>query len=645
MTYAKLSPRSIRMLGPSLAFCFVCAASVVAQARFDRAALIAAVDRAAGAAVEEHRLPGAGLVLVHAGKTMHARGFGVSNLTTKAPVDPDRTIFRIGSISKALSLLTLARFVDKGRIRMDTPVGGFVDGIRNPIGFDDPVRIRHLLTHTTGFDQLGGADRQIRNYSAELDARIAARPSLRSYLEGGRLRRVSRAGLYYRYDTYGSSLAGLVLEKLTGLSFRDAMRKELFEPLGMASSFVETDASERERLAIGYEERDGRMEAQPYEVYLTTPASSIDATVADMGRLLEALTGGGANEHGRLFGAEMARAVLEPQFRPHEAFLGTSHGLHESRDISRRFEVPIRTVDHGGTMAGFKSLLAVLPRYRLGIYVVTNKSGGGRNPFAAAVMHAIAQNVQDPPKRERHSVPEVDEETDLSAYAGDYYYGVYAHTASVEEVADGAWPRGRPRRVRADKGRLRIGDELYLPRGDDVFVREDGERLVFFARDEGRIASFNYSSSADSFEREDPRLPYVQFRSLAQAVYEVASTRGGAAAIEQFRALRAGGEHYLREAEMNNAGYALLEARRVADAIALFRLNVEAFPKSANAHDSLGEALATNGDTKRAIESYERSVELDPANAGGKAALERLKKKASKPGKESGRESGKNLSG
>lgn len=610
----------------SLALPLCLAAAIPAQERFDRSALIAAVDAAAERSLETHRLPGVALALVHAGETLHVAGFGFANVEQKVPVDPKRTIFRIGSITKALSLLTVSRLIDYGRVSIDAPVSAYVGGIRNPLGYEDPVRVRHLLTHTTGFDQIGGSDRQVRDYGRSIEDRCAARMSLRAYLEAGRLRRVSPAGLYYRYDTYGSSLAGLVLEKVTGLPFRAAMEKEMFSRLGMKSSFVEARGKARERLATGYEEREGRLLAQPYEVYLTTPASSIDATVADMGRLLEALTGDGSNAHGRFCSPKMQRAVLAPQFRPHPDFLGTSHGLHESRDISGRFEAPIRTVDHGGTMAGFKSLMAILPRYRLGVFVVTNKSGGGRNPCAADVMRAVAGCLRDLPKREKHALPKVDIEAELSDFVGDYYYGVYAHTASADEVAGGAWRRGRARAVSQNKGRLKIGDETYLPRGDDVFVREDGERLVYFGRQNGRVAFFNYSSSPDTFEREDPRLPYVAFDSLAQAVYEVASTRGGEAAVAHFKKLRAERTHYLREDEMNNAGYALLRARRVADAIAVFQLNVDAFPKSSNAHDSLGEAYTSKGGKKRALESYRRSVELDPNNAGGKAAIQRLER-------------------
>lgn len=79
------------------------------------------------------------------------------------------------------------------------------------------------------------------------------------------------------------------------------------------------------------------------------------------------------------------------------------------------------------------------------------------------------------------------------------------------------------------------------------------------------------------------------------------------------------------ENRLNGVGYSLLGGKKVADAIEVFKLNVRLFPNSWNVYDSLGEAYAAAGDTKLAIENYEKSVALNPKNDGGKAALAKLK--------------------
>lgn len=469
------------------------------------------VDTSIRESMAEHDIPGAGVVIVVDGQVVFLRGYGLANIATGEPVDPEHTIFRIGSISKALTLLTLTRLIDDGRLDPDTDVSSFVKSIDNPLGLKEPVTIEHLLTHTSGFDQLGGYDRQIRQFNLSLDERKALRPALDDYLSAGRLRRVSPAGLHYRYDTYGSTLAGLVLERVTGRPYAEAMRQEMFEPLGMATAHVEAPDDLLPRLARGYEEEDGELVPQPYEVYVTAPASSIDATVADMARLLQALTGDGRNAHGRLFSEPMTRAVLAPQFRPHPEFAGTTHGLHESVDAGGQFGAPVRTVDHGGSMAGYRTLLAVIPDGNIGIYAAINRGDVRRNPVAEAALQALVASLRNKPARVSREVPAPDPAADLGQYTGEYYYGVFNHAPTREEAANGAWRRGSAFSVVVSDGALLIREEEYRSLGSDLFVSADGHRRVYFGRDEsGRVSFFTYDSSPDTFERERSDLPYPE---------------------------------------------------------------------------------------------------------------------------------------
>jgi tetratricopeptide (TPR) repeat protein len=104
-------------------------------------------------------------------------------------------------------------------------------------------------------------------------------------------------------------------------------------------------------------------------------------------------------------------------------------------------------------------------------------------------------------------------------------------------------------------------------------------------------------------------------------------TQGVAEALDEYRRQREDRptEPALGEGTLNRIGYALLRDQRTQDAVKVFELNVEEHPESWNVHDSLGEALAAAGDTARAIAEYERSVQLNPANAGGLEALKKLR--------------------
>jgi len=115
-------------------------------------------------------------------------------------------------------------------------------------------------------------------------------------------------------------------------------------------------------------------------------------------------------------------------------------------------------------------------------------------------------------------------------------------------------------------------------------------------------------------------------RGIAAAMASAIARSGAADAVTLYRRLKAvaPGDYDFDEDQLNSLGYALLQEKRVDDAISMFRLNVEAFPSASNPWDSLGEALLVRGDTAAAIASYRRSVELDPSNEGGKAVLRRL---------------------
>lgn len=116
-------------------------------------------------------------------------------------------------------------------------------------------------------------------------------------------------------------------------------------------------------------------------------------------------------------------------------------------------------------------------------------------------------------------------------------------------------------------------------------------------------------------------------RSIAFELLDVLSEKGPEAGIETYKKLKSDPTYGFKEGDINNAGYQLLQTGKKKEAIEIFKINVEAFPKSGNAYDSLGEAYLKDGNTKLAIVNYKKSIELDPANENGKKILEEISKK------------------
>ncbi|MBI1762102.1 MAG: serine hydrolase [Acidobacteria bacterium] len=122
-------------------------------------------------------------------------------------------------------------------------------------------------------------------------------------------------------------------------------------------------------------------------------------------------------------------------------------------------------------------------------------------------------------------------------------------------------------------------------------------------------------------------LNYESYQSPGRTLFKTILTKGAEAALTEYRAARAGhpASETVNENQMNRLGYDLLGMKRMKDALEVFKQNVADYPKSANAYDSLGEAYATNGERELAIKNYERSLELNPGNAGGIEALKKLR--------------------
>lgn len=119
----------------------------------------------------------------------------------------------------------------------------------------------------------------------------------------------------------------------------------------------------------------------------------------------------------------------------------------------------------------------------------------------------------------------------------------------------------------------------------------------------------------------------IKQASLSQLLMKTIATDGIEAAVAKYRTLKAEGfgDVYASESELNGLGYRLLQQRKTAEAIEILKLNVEAYPNSANVYDSLAEAYMLSGNTELATANYQKSLELDPSNANAAQMLERLK--------------------
>jgi tetratricopeptide (TPR) repeat protein len=168
-----------------------------------------------------------------------------------------------------------------------------------------------------------------------------------------------------------------------------------------------------------------------------------------------------------------------------------------------------------------------------------------------------------------------------------------------------------------DEHWTRFADGWKRGRIDEI---HGGARFVDSKRANIGVGLPPYDPEAPPYDPHDPNPK----RPVADTLLRIVTTAGIAPAIRAYQALRESRDFVVTEVQLNTLGYRLLGLGRAPEAIEIFKLNVEAYPRSANAHDSLGEAYMTRGDRAEAIRSYRRSLELDPQNTNAAEMLRKL---------------------
>lgn len=427
------------------------------------------LDGLVPAQMERDRVPGAAVAVVMDGEIVFLEGYGSARLEPETPVSPETTLFRIGSVSKTFTCMALARALEKKQLAFDGEIAPYLGGlaIRTLGPALPPLRFWHLVTHSAGFDQIG-LDRQAMQAADQLTPR--------QFLEG-RLVRVRPPGSASCYDTYAITLAGYLVEQLTGKPFARALREEIFVPLGMERTFVQAPEELRGDLALGYGLEHEELLSQPYEYYNTQPASSIDSTAHDMARWMIALLGGGDDGKERVFAPATLALLRAPQFRNHPELPGFSLGFWEEWHGAER------AVWHGGTMLGFSTRVTLFPERRLGIFSSCNRDGetGPYPRLNDVIADELAQRIVAPAAaRDSSSSPD---EIDLSPFVGSYADSCYCHTCP--EGSGWGW---RPFEVRAaGKDELEFFGARWRAAGGLVFRKPGGDPAVFRADARGRI--------------------------------------------------------------------------------------------------------------------------------------------------------------
>lgn len=357
------------------------------------------LDAVVRQAMEAAGVPGV-VVAWTVGGQRFLRTWGVANAETGLPVRPD-TAFQIGSVTKTMTGLALLRLAAQGRLSLDQPVRELIPGFRlSTPEATETVTVRQLMTHTSGLItnswSPGRDDAALARWTEEVV------PTLPLVLPPGE---------WISYSNAGISIAGRVVEAVTGQVYEDAMAELVFRPLDMPGAFFAASDVPAPGATRGHAPIGGRIRVlTPYLLTRNSnPAGGVIATADDLLNYARVWAGNGQVAGSRLVPAAAIQEAMSVQSRqPFDLLeMGIAWGVATT---------PARFVSHDGGTIGFVSRLRIFPERDTALVVLTNGDNGGA--VVGAVQAWFDENVV------RLGVPPLPRlgtlDTDLDRYTGTY---------------------------------------------------------------------------------------------------------------------------------------------------------------------------------------------------------------------------------
>lgn len=312
-------------------------------------------------AIARGDIAGAVVTVVKDGQILVRRGYGFADVEKRTPVDPDTTLFRIASISKLLTWTAVMQQVQAGKLDLDTDINQYLD-FTIP-GRGKPITLRHLLTHTGGFES------NIKGMWTNQGFNEAGESDLGRYLKNWIPGRIFAAGTVPAYSNYGTALAGYIVARSSGLPFEQYVDQHILQPLQMQHSSFRQPLPAQLRPLVATAYKLGSGPAREFEVTPAAPAGSMSASGTDMARFMIAHLAGAAGQDTAILKAATSAQMMTPQTRFAPPLLTMALGFYES-DVNGE-----RVVAHAGDTFSFHSNLTLFRDRGVGVFISLNSAG------------------------------------------------------------------------------------------------------------------------------------------------------------------------------------------------------------------------------------------------------------------------------
>jgi CubicO group peptidase (beta-lactamase class C family) len=430
--------------------------------------LEAFLDGVMAAHLADKHVAGATVAVVRDGAVLLTKGYGWADVAGRRPVDPTRTLFRIGSISKLFTWTAVMQLVEEGRLDLQADINTWLD-FRIPDTYPEPITLWHLLTHTPGLEEDG------RDLFTDDPARLEP---MGVWLPAHMPKRVRPPGVFSSYSNWGTAVAGYIVERVSGMPFDDYLEQRILGPLGM------TQATARQPLpdalaadmSGGYGWEGGAYVPKPFEnITGAAPAGSMSASAAAMARWMLAQLNEGELEGARILAPATLARMHARAFTHDPRLPGFGLGFYEKSSHG------LRIIGHGGDTRWFHSDMALIPEERLGVFVSYNTGTGGQLSFGPFLAAFLDHYYPAPP-------PAGVREGNLARFAGTYLFNRMSYTTFQKAMGLAA---PLPVRVAPDTTLILASPfgEIRLVQVDSLLFEDvtGGWRVAFRADPSGAI--------------------------------------------------------------------------------------------------------------------------------------------------------------
>ncbi|WP_458118705.1 serine hydrolase [Paenibacillus sp. Z6-24] len=312
--------------------------------------------------MKTQHIAGAVVTIVKDGKVVLNQGYGYADTAQQKKVDPDTTLFRIGSVSKLFTAVAAMQQVEQKKINLNEDVNTYFKDIQVQNSYAEPLTLEHLLTQTSGLaESVEGiySEGLIKNPKPLIDTLKEHLPPLER-----------PPGEVIQYSNYGYTLIGHLVEQVTGKSFDRYLTEQIFTPLQMSHSFYALSPENVQYASRGYAYENENFAPQEPGSVLVYPAGALISTGGDMAKFLLANLQNGTYNNNRILNTDTAKLMREKHFSVQSSLPGYGYGFYEN------YRNP-NIVMHNGDADTFTSQLSMSPEQQLGYFVSYNTLDDG----------------------------------------------------------------------------------------------------------------------------------------------------------------------------------------------------------------------------------------------------------------------------